>query len=249
MLLAGSAQIEAVLAVGHPERAEDLEPHPMIASCFRDYAWRARRWAVVWIDPGSSGVMIEGGFERRLEMLRRIPIAFVVVALVTLLAAPGAYAGRGGMDRPFRATMVGEASWDVRETPIPGCGLVTTLTHGTGRATHMGRIETSWAHCPLSDSPLPDGRLTIVAANGDELDGTYDYPDVDGIIPITISGGTGRFGDASGEVEASINITPQFSDECTTPELSEILCVGDPPYVDITVPWPWSAKLTGTITY
>ena len=34
VLLAGSAQIEGVLAVGHPERTEDLEPHSMIASSF-----------------------------------------------------------------------------------------------------------------------------------------------------------------------------------------------------------------------
>ena len=35
VLLAGSAQVEGVLAVGHPERAEDLEPHLMMppASC------------------------------------------------------------------------------------------------------------------------------------------------------------------------------------------------------------------------
>ena len=73
-------------------------------------------------------------------MFRRFPIAVVVVALVTLMAAPGAYAGRGGTDRPFRATLVGEAYWDFTGEVRPDCGPVTTLTNPTGRATHMGKV-------------------------------------------------------------------------------------------------------------
>jgi hypothetical protein len=197
--------------------------------------------------------MIERGSERRLEMFRRLPIAVAVVALVTLMAAPGAYADRGGMDRPFQATLVGEAHWDSTGEVRPDCGPVTTLTNPIGRATHMGKVTASSSHCPALPQYIGDGLLTIVAANGDELYGAYDYnpSDETNVIPVTLSGGTGRFEGASGLLIMKYSIEQQFSAVCTVkvPELVDALCTGDPPYMDITVPWPWSAKLTGTINY
>ncbi len=183
-------------------------------------------------------------------MFRRFPIAVLVVALVTLMTAPGAYAGRGGTDRPFRATLVAEAYWDFTGEARPDCGPVTTLTNPTGRATHMGKVTASQSHCPALDEYIGDGRLTMVAANGDRVFGTYDYdpygPDV---IPITITGGTGRFKGASGSLTEVYSVEPQFSAVCTT----EPVCVdvsGDGSlYLDLSARWPWSATLTGTITY
>ena len=252
MLLAGSAQIEAVLAVGHPERAEDLEPHPMIASCFRAYARRRRRWAVVWTDPGSRGVMIEGGLERRLEMFRRIPIAVVVVALVTLMAAPGAYAGMGHMDRPFRATLVGEAHFGTSRRMSARLWTGHNVHRSPGRATHMGKVTASSSHCPVLPEYIGDGLLTIVAANGDKLYGAYDYDPSDetNVIPITITGGTGRFKGASGSLTEAYSIEPQFTTVCTTEPFCFDVDPGDGElFLDLTAPWPWSATLTGTINY
>lgn len=185
-------------------------------------------------------------------MFRRLPIAVVVVALVTLMAAPGAYAERGGMDRPFQATLVGEAYWQFPSVARPDCGPVATLGNPTGRATHMGKVTTSNSHCPALPEYIGDGRLTIVAANGDEVYATYDYDPSDetNVIPITITGGTGRFKDASGSLTEVYSVEQQFTTVCTT----EPFCFDVDPgegelFLDLSARWPWSATLTGTITY
>jgi hypothetical protein len=195
--------------------------------------------------------MIVGGLERRLEMFRRFPIAVVVVALVTLVAAPGAYAGMGHLDRPFRATLVAEAHWDFTGEVRPDCGPVTTLTNPTGRATHMGKVTASSSHCPALPEYIGDGLLTIVAANGDKLYGAYDYDPSDetNVIPITITGGTGRFKGASGSLTEAYSIEPQFTTVCTTEPFCFDVSGDGSLFLDLTAPWPWSATLTGTINY
>jgi hypothetical protein len=121
--------------------------------------------------------------------------------------------------------------------------VVTTLTEATGEATHMGRIEASFSHCPAEPEIINDGRLRIVAANGDELYGTYNYgPEYEGDeIPVTLDGGTGAFADASGAVIMKYEVIPQFIPECN-PEPDPFPCM------DFSVAWPWSATLTGTIS-
>ena len=49
-----------------------------------------------------------------------------------------------------------------------------------------------------------DGRITLIAANGDELYGVYDYPAIDDGYPIVFNGGTGRFANATGEATSSM---------------------------------------------
>jgi hypothetical protein len=182
-------------------------------------------------------------------MSRRFPLTVAAVALATLVAVPVASAGTGGTDRPFRATMVGESYWEMPSENRPDCGPIATFTQPTGEATHLGEITASWSHCPALPDYIGDGRLVIVAADGDELYGTYDYDpfDMTNVIPITFSGGTGRFDDASGSVEAAYSIEPRVTTSCTT----DPFCfeVDDGVYLDLTVPWPWSATLTGTISY
>jgi hypothetical protein len=182
-------------------------------------------------------------------MLRRFSIAVAVVALFAFAAAPGANAGMGAADRPFRATMAGEASWDFTGDARPDCGPVATLTHATGTATHMGRASASMSHCPILPEYIGDGRLTLAAANGDELRGTYDYDPTDetNAMRVTVTGGSGRFEGASGSATMKYGVEPQVTTDCTT----EPFCfdVGGGYYLDFTVPWMWSATLTGTISY
>jgi hypothetical protein len=181
-------------------------------------------------------------------MFRRLPLAVVLVALVTLMAAPGGCAREGGSDLPFQATLAGEVYWEIPSASRPDCGPIATFTEATGEADYMEEITAAWSHCPATPEIENDGRLTLVAADGDELYGTYNYPEDSDVIPITITGGTGRFEDASGSVEAVSSPEQQFTPECTT----EPFCFGvgeGGTFLDFTVRWPWSATLTGTITY
>jgi len=96
-----------------------------------------------------------------------------------------------------------------------------TTVDSTGTAEHMGTISVVNSHCTrfdfLSAPPMPgvfgDGRMTITAANGDQLwveySGSFqfwpsDRPDAGtsyiAMDQMTIVGGTGRFVDASGSL-------------------------------------------------
>ncbi len=167
-----------------------------------------------------------------------------VILLISLFVVYVASAATGGTDRPFKATMAGSAHWELPGSSPSNCTIVTTLTEATGQETHMGRVEAFWSHCPAEPDYVNDGRLKIIAANGDDLYGTYDYNpnSASNVIPITLNGGTGSFAEADGAVVATYVVIPQFIPGCNP--------VPDPvPCFDYTVPWPWSATLTGTISY
>ena len=81
--------------------------------------------------------------------------------------------------------------------------------------------------------------------------GAYDYDPSDetNVIPITITGGTGRFKDASGSLTEVYNVEPQFTTVCTTEPFCFDVSGDGSLFLDLTVRWPWSATLTGTISY
>jgi hypothetical protein len=173
--------------------------------------------------------------------MTRLGTLLFVAALVSLVAVPSVAAGPRGTDRPFKAALTGVVLY---EFPGPACPIVTTVTESSGRATHLGRVAASWSHCPAAPEIVMDGMVTITAANGDTLTGTYDYDPASPILsfPINWTGGTGRFSDATGSVIGVYTVTPQFIPGC----------VPDPdpfPCYDFTVPWPWSGTLSGTINY
>lgn len=174
-------------------------------------------------------------------MLRRWSIGVTAVVLVALLVMPAAMADQGGSDLPFRASLAGEVSWSFPGTSPSGCANVTTHTQATGQATHLGRVAAIWSHCPAQPGYVLDGRMILVAANGDELYGVYDYDPTSesNRIPVTLTGGTGRFADATGLVVATYNIIPQLLAGCDDP--SDFGCL------DFSVAWPWWATLRGNI--
>ncbi len=181
--------------------------------------------------------------------MKRKPIASLTVVITVFLvfglfATPIASAATGGTDLPFQATMVGWAHWEFPGSSPSNCTVVTTLTEPNGQATHMGRIAAFWSHCPAEPDYVNDGRIRIIAANGDELFGTYNYDpsSESNDIPITLNGGTGAFAEATGAVVATYNVIPQFIPECN-PDPDPFPCM------DFSVPWPWSATLIGTISY
>ncbi len=136
--------------------------------------------------------------------MRLIRILLSVLAVVLLTAPPMATAAP---TTPFRSDFTAQASF--AETPLPG--VLTVTTSGVGHATHLGKITLSTTETlDFVTSPgslvIRDGRLVMVAANGDELHWTYEgtgsLPDEDGDSSLTgtfvITGGTGRFSDATG---------------------------------------------------
>jgi hypothetical protein len=138
-----------------------------------------------------------------------------LIALVVCLAvvSPGsAMAKAGGTDRPVKGT----ASGAVR---------LNLLTHSyaaevSGMSTHVGL---SGARSEGSGAFLPDlsfagsGEVSVVAANGDELHGLSTLttsPFTPGAVEhtttevTTITGGTGRFENATGTVTGHYKVTP-----------------------------------------
>jgi len=181
-------------------------------------------------------------------MKRKIIISLAVVMAVILLLSqviqPVAKAAEGGTDLPFKATLTGTARWEFPGSTPSNCTVATTLTEATGQATHMGQIEAFFSHCPADPDIVNDGRLTITAANGDKLYGTYNYDpsSESNDFSITLKGGTGLFVDASGTVIITYEAIPQFIEGCN-PEPDPFACF------DFSVPWPWSATMIGTISY
>jgi hypothetical protein len=136
--------------------------------------------------------------------MRLIHTLLAALAAV-LLAAPSV--ATAAITTPLRFDFTAQASF--AETSVPG--VFTVTTSGVGHASHLGRITVSTTETlDFVTSPgtllVRDGRLVMVAANGDELHWTYEgtgsLPDADGESVLTgtfvITGGTGRFSDASG---------------------------------------------------
>lgn len=163
---------------------------------------------------------------------RSVAAAFTAVLLILGLTTP-ALGARGGTDRPFRATATGQFHYDT--TDPRGCTDVdfpyTAVVAAAGQATHLGAFTLSGTHCE-SWLHSYDGLMTLKAANGDELTGTYEttWVFVDGQVEVsgwlTVDGGTGRFAHATGSLWQHHVITPQASE-----------------------PWPVQMSFTGTISY
>lgn len=104
--------------------------------------------------------------------MRRIRRWSGLLALVALLmvAAGTAAATPATTARPFAGFVVGSSNW--YSNPL-GCEAgATTITEASGRTTGMGSVDLHMAHCPQSDVTFA-GDFVLVAANGDELHGTY----------------------------------------------------------------------------
>ena len=136
--------------------------------------------------------------------MRLIRILIAALAAVLLAAPPVATAAT---TRPFSSDFTAQGSF--AETPVPG--VLTGTSSGSGHASHLGRITLSTTETlDFVTTPgtlvIRDGRLVMVAANGDELywsyEGTASTPDEDGDSSLTgtfvITGGTGRFSGATG---------------------------------------------------
>lgn len=165
---------------------------------------------------------------KRLTLL----VCFTSALLLSMVRSP--LAGPQGTDRPLTGSLTGAATFafGVEEcVPINGVG-VKTSTVAEGNVSHLGKVEAVLSHCP--GPPYKNGQMTLRAANGDEVRGTYE--DADGAPPfvVQISEGTGRFKNAQGTLELDWVVEWVFDSE------------GNP---DWSAAWPWWATIKGTISY
>jgi hypothetical protein len=131
---------------------------------------------------------------------RWIIVAGLVLALVALAPA-SALAKAGGTDRPWKSSATATATLDL----VTLCA----TSAGSGQATHLGKVTQNLTIALTPTGPgtfTGVGTTTIVAANGDQLFGTFTEaltttgPHIGFAFVITITGGTGRFADASGRM-------------------------------------------------
>jgi hypothetical protein len=169
--------------------------------------------------------------------MKKLLAAAVLLAALAAFAVTSAAAKTGGTDRPFKGKVVGAASAVTESSCLP-LTPVRTYVEGSGVASHLGRVSMTSNHCPLLDGWNVDGHMTLVAANGDELHMTYEVvsdpagiPTPGTVITATgdyvIVGGTGRFANATGEVDGTTLVT----------------------FTGLGTPWPFTMTWDGTLSY
>ena len=133
-----------------------------------------------------------------------------VTAVFGLLCFSGPVAGSDQV--PFKGRLRTTAATDPVFCGPSVCGFNATITGG-GRAAHLGRygwFSTHTVSFLTSPFTVSGGDLTLTAANGDQLFGTYSgtsqFVGVDLLtftLNIEIDGGTGRFEGAEGSITAT----------------------------------------------
>lgn len=170
-------------------------------------------------------------------MFKRALAAVFTVLLLVIGLTTSASAASGGTDRPFRATATGQIHYDFSnpqgcpDSGFPDMPPFTSTLAATGTATHLGTFTLSATHCEAMGQSL-QGLMTLTAANGDQLDGTYatTWYVLDGQVVVDgnldVNGGTGRFAHATGTLVQHHVITLAPSQ-----------------------PWPLQMSFSGTISY
>ena len=150
---------------------------------------------------------------------RAITVAGLALALAALVPA-SALAKAGGTDRPVTGTALGDIT-----AAVPALDITTDAS---GVMSHLGKYTAHFEGSAeiVGGSTLGEGTFTTVAANGDELTGSFT---LNGAVPsgqvhtatvvLTVTGGTGRFADASGTITVPLVLTPSCFLEPSCPGL------------------------------
>jgi hypothetical protein len=157
--------------------------------------------------------------------------AILVLVLCLTLLAVSATAGAKTRARPFHGTLPGTVTY------VPGADSPSgmfTISEAAGRVSHMGASVLYAKHPSAFDFA---GDMTLTAANGDTIEISYygggalppNVGDWYDLWPVaTITGGTGRFDDVSGDIDMAVSL--------------QFMGLGTPV-------WPAVFEFTGTIRY
>jgi hypothetical protein len=128
----------------------------------------------------------------------RHPLFLAVVAATAVLLASIAVSAVAA-ETPFKGTV------NADETVVPSPPTASLTRDGTGTATYLGRYSEHIVMTINLPTLSSTGTATFTAANGDTLlatvvgQATRTGPTVLSIVEVyTITGGTGRFADATG---------------------------------------------------
>jgi hypothetical protein len=147
---------------------------------------------------------------RIFELSKRNVISAI---LLTSIISPAVALSEGKTDRPLKASLVTQEHAGF----TPGCpSKFGGTTTGTGKSTHLGKVTLTATDCitPMENHFTFKGTFTLTAANGDKLTGNYSgsfMPNNGGPIyglsdaKFQITGGTGRFVQATGSAELQGN--------------------------------------------
>jgi hypothetical protein len=146
----------------------------------------------------------------------------ISVAVVTACVALGlsVTVAAGGSSRPFKASIHTFAA----PAPTADPCVLSNAEAGSAQVTHLGKSEMESNElvnlCSNPEGADISGQFTMTAANGDQLFGSYDTlghldfanDEVTFSGQFTITGGTGRFQDATGggSIEGSGTLSPPF---------------------------------------
>lgn len=132
-------------------------------------------------------------------------------ACATALAVAALSAVAGPTNVPFSARLTTQEQIGPNPAQCQSVPYLAGLTSGSGQATHLGQVTGTAQDCIAPPAAgytytFSNGKLTLIAANGDELRATYagtlNPTSVPPIFAVTgtyqITGGTGRFTNASG---------------------------------------------------
>jgi hypothetical protein len=145
--------------------------------------------------------------------MRRI-IVIVAVCAVALAALTTAAAARSS-DRPFKGSLEGSVLFVPDERCTNNEWLLRTDSIATGNVSHLGKTEMTGNHCTPAAADVEGGEMILVAANGDEVHIDYSGfappPDPEtGLITVdieyVITGGNGRFAEASGGGDMTVEV-------------------------------------------
>ena len=125
---------------------------------------------------------------------------YLTLLLAAVTISWGTQSVWAGDSIPFKGSAEGAV---VSATPE---GVLTTFA--TGYATQLGRFTREELLVLNPSTGTITGTLVFTAANGDQLSGSVaaQFTSPTTVVgTITITGGTGRFGNATGEVEAFLS--------------------------------------------